>query len=84
MSEDTHRLAEKQQLLMGNINKLQPMMEKAGSLLEGLNMEKMTNMLDGLGSKLTSLTGTGAGAGSDMNAMGPVGASDKKNTKKAQ
>jgi hypothetical protein len=84
MSEDTHRLAEKQQLLMGNINKLQPMMEKAGSLLEGLNMEKMTNMLDGLGSKLTSLTGTGAGAGSDMNAMGPVGASEKKNTKKAQ
>ena len=61
MSEDTHRLAEKQQMLMGNINKLQPMMEKAGSLLEGLNMEKMTSMMDGLGDKLTTLTGASAG-----------------------
>jgi hypothetical protein len=88
MSEDTHRLAEKQQMLMGNINKLQPMMEKAGSLLEGLNMDKMTNMLDGLGSKLTSLTGTaagaGAGAGSSTNAMGPIGATEKKYMKKTQ
>jgi hypothetical protein len=62
MSADTHRLAEKQQMLMGNINKLQPMMEKAGSLLEGLDMGKMTNMLDGLGDKLTNLTGQSAGA----------------------
>ena len=57
MSEDTHRLAEKQQMLMGNINKLQPMMEKAGSLLEGLKMGDMSNMLEGLQSKLTSLGG---------------------------
>lgn len=63
MSDDTHRLAEKQQMLMGNINKLQPMMEKAGSLLEGLNMDKMTGMLDNLGGKLNNLTGASAGAG---------------------
>ncbi len=52
MSEDTHRLAEKQQMLMGNINKLQPMMEKAGSLLEGLDMGKMTSVFEGLTDKL--------------------------------
>ena len=57
MSEDTNRLAEKQQLLMGNINKLQPMMQKAGSLLEGLNMGDMTSMMTGLQGKLSSLTG---------------------------
>jgi hypothetical protein len=58
MSEDTHRLAEKQQMLMGNINKLQPMMEKAGSLLEGLKMGDMNNMLEGLQSKLANLGGS--------------------------
>jgi hypothetical protein len=57
MSEDTQRLAEKQQMLMGNINKLQPMMEKAGSLLEGLNMDKMTGMLGGLQDKLNGMGG---------------------------
>ena len=55
MSEDTQRLAEKQQLLMGNINKLHPMMEKAGSMLEGLNMDKMTGMLGGIQEKLNGL-----------------------------
>jgi hypothetical protein len=57
MSEDTKRLAEKQQMLMGNINKLQPMMEKAGSLLDGLNMDKMTGMLGGLQEKLNGMGG---------------------------
>jgi hypothetical protein len=55
MSEDTQRLAEKQQMLMGNINKLQPMMEKAGSMLEGLNMDKMTGMLGGIQEKLKGM-----------------------------
>ena len=55
MSEDTQRLAEKQQMLMGNINKLQPMMDKASSLLEGLNMDKMTGMLGGLQDKLSGM-----------------------------
>lgn len=57
MSEDTHRLAEKQQLLMGNINKLQPMMQKAGSLLEGLNMEGLSSMMGGMKDKLDNLGG---------------------------
>jgi hypothetical protein len=57
MSADTQRLAEKQQMLMGNINKLQPMMDKAGSLLEGLNMDKMTGMLGDLQGKLTGMGG---------------------------
>ena len=57
MSEDTHRLAEKQQMLMGNINKLQPMMQKAGSLLKGLDMEGMGKMMEGLQGKLTGLSG---------------------------
>ena len=56
MSEDTQRLAEKQQMLMGNINKLQPMMEKAGSMLESLNMDKMTGMLGGLQDKLKGIS----------------------------
>jgi hypothetical protein len=58
MSEDTQRLAEKQQLLMGNINKLHPMMEKAGSLLEGLNMDKMADMMGGLKEKLNGMQGS--------------------------
>lgn len=57
MSEDTQRLAEKQQMLMGNINKLQPMMEKAGSMLEGLNMDKVSGMMDKLQGKLGSMGG---------------------------
>ena len=57
MSEDTQRLAEKQQMLMGNINKLQPMMEKAGSMLEGLDMGKMNGVLEGLTSKLGGAMG---------------------------
>lgn len=57
MSEDTHRLAEKQKLLMGNIAKLEPMMQKAGSLLEGLNMPDMTGMMNKLQGGLDKLGG---------------------------
>ena len=52
MTEDTQRLAEKQKMLMGNIKQLEPMMQKAGSLLEGLDMGKMTEMMNGLSDKL--------------------------------
>jgi len=55
MSADTQRLAEKQNQLQQNIGKLEPMMQKAGALLEGLDMEKMSNMIGGLGSKLDQL-----------------------------
>jgi len=57
MSKDSQRLAEKQHALMGNIDKLHPMMEKAGSLLEGLNMGDMNNMLGNLQGKLDKLGG---------------------------
>jgi hypothetical protein len=55
MSDDTQRLAKKQQQLMGNIEKLEPMMQKAGSMLEGLDMGKMGNMISGLQDKMASL-----------------------------
>ena len=60
MSEDTHRLAEKQQVLMGNINKLQPMMQKAGSLLEGLNMPDMEGVMNKIQKGLGNTLGGGA------------------------
>lgn len=48
MTNDTHRLAEKQKLLMGNIKKLEPMMQKAGAMLEGLDMKGMQGMINSL------------------------------------
>lgn len=51
MSIDTQRLAEKQQLLMGNIDKLAPMITKAEGLIGGINfgnMEGMMNKIQGL------------------------------------
>jgi hypothetical protein len=66
MTEDTQRLAEKQQYLMGNMQKLGPMMNKADGMLKGLNIEKMSSMMDGLQDK--------------MNYLG--GASQKKKTEK--
>jgi len=55
MSTDTQRLAEKQNQLQQNIGKLEPMMQKAGALLEGLDMEKISGMISGLGSKLDKM-----------------------------
>jgi hypothetical protein len=55
MSDDTQRLAKKQQQLMGNIEKLEPMMSKASDILEGLDMGKVTNMIGGLQEKMASL-----------------------------
>lgn len=60
MSEDTQRLAEKQQKLMGNIQKLEPMMNKAGDMLKGLDMSRMGDMLKGLEGKM-SMFGGGSG-----------------------
>jgi hypothetical protein len=56
MSNETQRLAEKQQKLMGNIEKLEPMMAKAGSLLDGLNMDKMEKMMENVGGQVNKLT----------------------------
>jgi hypothetical protein len=57
MTEDTQRLAEKQKLLMGNIKQLQPMMQSAGKMLDGLNVGQMGDMLTGLEEKFKKFTG---------------------------
>lgn len=57
MSNETQRLAEKQQKLMGNIQKLEPMMQKAGSLLEGLDMGKMKQLIGSLEGKMQDISG---------------------------
>jgi hypothetical protein len=49
MSADTGRLAEKQQLLMGNIEKITPIMEKAGSILQGFDMGAITKLMKNVG-----------------------------------
>jgi hypothetical protein len=52
MAADTGRLAEKQQMLMGNIEKMGPIMEKAGNLLGSFDMGSINklvgNVNDGL------------------------------------
>ena len=52
MSNDTQRLAEKQKTLMGNIKKLEPMMQKAGAMLDGLDMQGMQGMIQSLSSNM--------------------------------
>ena len=53
MGEETERLGQKQQQLMKNIDRLEPMMEKAGSLLNKFDMNgvigKMDSMMENLG-----------------------------------
>jgi len=55
MTEDTGRLAEKQQLLMGNIEKMAPVMEKAGSILQSFDMGAITKLMDNIGSNANAL-----------------------------
>lgn len=57
MSADTQRLAEKQKLLMNNIGKLEPVMQKASKLLDGLDMSGINGMVDTLSGTLSKLTG---------------------------
>lgn len=63
MGKDTKNLADKQANLMNNIQKLEPMIQKAGSMLEGLEasggvieglMQKVGGLAGGLGGKLGS------------------------------
>jgi hypothetical protein len=49
MTEDTGRLAEKQKLLMGNIEKIQPVMDKAKGILEGFDMTKINKLIGSMG-----------------------------------
>ena len=48
MSEDTGRLAQKQQLLMGNIEKLTPIMDKASSVLQNLDIGGISGLMGGI------------------------------------
>ena len=57
MSEDTQRLAEKQKKLMSNMKNLEPMMMKAGKMLEGLDSSKIGGMLNSLEGGLKQLGG---------------------------
>jgi len=55
MTEDTQRLAEKQQMLMGNIEKLVPFIGKAENLLKGMNSDKMGGMLEKMQEQMANL-----------------------------
>jgi hypothetical protein len=55
MTADTGRLAEKQQLLMGNIEKIGPIMEKAGSILKGFDMGAITKLMQNVGGSVNML-----------------------------
>jgi len=62
MSNDTARLAEKQQQLMGNMTKIQPLIEKAGSVLEKIpNLNNMEGLMGGLQEKIAGFMGKGKG-----------------------
>jgi hypothetical protein len=57
MTEDTGRLAEKQKMLMGNIEKITPIMEKAGNILQGFDMGTITKLMKNVGSRADALKG---------------------------
>ena len=59
MTSDTQRLAEKQKVLMGNIDKLGPMMNNAQNLLQGLDVNKMGSMNENMQEKMSKFTGNG-------------------------
>ena len=56
MTADTQRLAEKQQVLMGNIEKLVPFIGKAENLLKGMNSDKMGGMLEKMQEQMANLS----------------------------
>lgn len=55
MTADTQRLAEKQQVLMGNIEKLVPFIGKAESLLNNMGSDKMGGMLEKMQEQMSNL-----------------------------
>ena len=59
MTADTQRLAEKQKQLINNIGKLEPVMKKAGKLLDGIDMGGINSMVSTLSGTLGKLTGDG-------------------------
>jgi hypothetical protein len=59
MSADTNRLAEKQQKLMGNIEKLTPIMDKASSLLQNIDVGGITGLMGGIQDRMKSFSKNG-------------------------
>ena len=57
MTADTQRLAEKQKQLINNIGKLEPVMKKAGKLLDGIDMGGINSIVSTLSGTLGKLTG---------------------------
>ena len=60
MTADTGRLAEKQQQLMGNIEKLTPIMDKASSVLSNLDMGGISGLMGGIQERLKGFSKEGA------------------------
>lgn len=69
MTADTQRLAEKQKRLMGSIKNLEPMMNQANKLLEGLDMSSINSMMGKI-SNMSIMTGLGENAGSQDKGVG--------------
>ena len=57
MSDETERLGHKQQQLMKNIDKLEPMMQKAGGMLEKFDVENMMNKMEKMMGGLAKVKG---------------------------
>jgi hypothetical protein len=55
MADDTGRLAEKQQQLMGHMDKVAPMVEKAAGLMEKFDFSKMAGMTNMLKESMASV-----------------------------
>ena len=57
MTADTAKLAEKQQQLVGNLEKIGPIMDKAGTILDKMpSIEKMTGLMGGLQDRIKGFT----------------------------
>ena len=59
MTEDTGRLAEKQKQLMGSIEKIQPVMDKAKGILDGFDMTSISKMMESIGKSTDMIKGKG-------------------------
>ena len=55
MSQDAGRLAQKQVQLMENMKQLEPLMNKASTVMEGLDFDKINNMVSGFSKQLDGL-----------------------------
>jgi hypothetical protein len=55
MSQDAGRLAEKQVKLMENMQQLEPLMNKASTVMEGLDFDKINSMVSGFSKQLDGL-----------------------------